>query len=117
MVLSLATSTGLTRALQPEGRGLYAMVLVFASILTYYSTFGIEQSATIFSDSVSTLFFPRLSVEKGAGVAIKPIPIVLRIGLFSRMGMGGLLIGLSGGLITLFYGEAYVPSVLHCGSL
>jgi O-antigen/teichoic acid export membrane protein len=48
MVLSLATSIVLTRALQPDGRGVYALILFFASVMTYYSTFGIGQSTIFF---------------------------------------------------------------------
>lgn len=79
----------------------------------YYSlSASLAEKITFFSDSVSTLLFPRLSGEKGPEAANNLTPLIFRTVLFAMAGMGGLLFGLSGILISLFYGEAYVPSVV-----
>jgi O-antigen/teichoic acid export membrane protein len=46
--LSLLTSVLVARVLGPEGKGVYALVLVFASMFVFFSSFGLHYSAAFF---------------------------------------------------------------------
>lgn len=78
----------------------------------YSLSASLAEKISFFSDSISTLLFPRLAAEKDSVAANSLTPIVFRTVLFSMMGMGGLVIVMGGILITLFYGTTYAPSIL-----
>ena len=78
----------------------------------YSLSASLAEKITFFSDSISTLLFPRLASEKNVETANSLTPLVFRTVLLAMMGMGGLLIGLGGVLITSLYGHTYGPSIL-----
>lgn len=48
LILGIGTSIIVTRALGPDGKGVYALVTLFASFFVYYTTFGLNQASVFY---------------------------------------------------------------------
>jgi O-antigen/teichoic acid export membrane protein len=93
MVLGLVSSVILARVLQPEGRGGYAMVLFFSSVMSYYFTFGFGQAAIF-------------HVGKGLYDRAQVLGNTLTVTMF--LSLASMCVG---GAVIYFYSSRLFPSV------